>query len=165
MQTPDPVDPLTESVEAIFGRLMPPALSADSQGEIENMIDGLAGAEPEKIVPISSGGWIARWAAGGGIAAALGLLGALYMGDKTVQEPRNGALVQQMSSGLIVVSETDRVESVTDEGLKANPDGSTVRALRLKAVETNKVLDKESGIVVEIREPREELLLTPISEF
>ncbi|RYD18238.1 MAG: hypothetical protein EOP88_23285 [Verrucomicrobiaceae bacterium] len=152
-------------MEAILGRLMPPALSSDSHGEIENMIDDLAGVEPAKIVPISSGGWIARWAAGGGIAAALGLLGALYMGDKTVQEPRNGALVQQMSSNLIVVSETDRVESVTDEGLKANADGSAMRAVRLKAVETNKVLDKESGMIIEIREPREELLLTPITEF
>jgi hypothetical protein len=152
-------------MEAILGRLMPPALSGESQAEIENMIDGLAGAEPQKVVPISSGGWIARWAAGGGIAAALGLLGALYMGEKSVQEPRNGGLVQEMSSNLIVVSETDRVESVTDEGLKANPDGSTMRAVRLKAVETNKVLDKESGMIIEIREPREELLLTPINKF
>ncbi|RYD33457.1 MAG: hypothetical protein EOP85_20775 [Verrucomicrobiaceae bacterium] len=131
------------------------------------MIDDLAGEQPEtrKVVPISSGGWFVRWAAGGGIAAALGLLGALYMGDKTVQEPKSGALVQEMSSDLIVVSETDRVESVTDVGLKENADGSTVRALSVRVVETNQVLDKESGIVVEIREPREELLLTPISEF
>lgn len=165
MQTPDTVDPVTESVEAILARLMPPALSEDSQGEIENMIDGLAGAEPQKVVPISSAGWIARWSAGGGIAAAIGLLCALYLGDKSVPEPKSGALVEQMSSGFIVVSESDRVESMTDEGVKENADGSTMRALRLKAVETNQVLDKESGIVVEIREPREELLLTPINEF
>ena len=167
MHTPDPVDPLTESMESILGRLMPPAISGESQAEMEKMIDGLAGEPPQagNVIPISTGGWFARWAAGGGVAAALGLLGALYMGDKTVQEPRNGALVQEMSSGLIVVKETDRVESVTDVGLKQNADGSTVRVLRLKAVETNKVLDKESGIVVEIREPREELLLTPITEF
>lgn len=162
MQTPDPV---TDSVETILARLMPPALSGDSQSEIERMIDDLAGTEPQKVVPISSAGWIARWSAGGGIAAAIGLLCALYMGDKSLPEPKSGPLVQEMSSGLIVVSETDRVESMTDEGLKENADGSTVRALRLRAVETNKVLDKESGIVVEIREPREELLLTPISEF
>ncbi len=167
MQTPDPVDPLTESMEAILGRLMPPAISGESQAEMENMIDGLAGAEPEKekVVPISTGGWFARWAVGGGIAAALGLLGALYMGDGSVREPGNGGLVQEMSSGLIVVKETDHVESVTDEGLQENADGSTVRALRVKAVETNQVLDKKSGIVVEIHEPREEILLTPINEF
>lgn len=165
MQTPDTVDPVTESVEAILARLMPPALSEDIQTEIEKMIEELAGIEPPQVVPISSGGWIARWSAAGGIAAALGLLGALYLGDKTVREPRNGGLVQDMSAGLIVVSESNRVESMTDEGLKENADGSTMRALRLWGVETKQVLDKESGIVVEIREPREELLLTPISEF
>lgn len=167
MQTPDPVDPLTESMEAILGRLMPPALSEHSQMEIENVIDGLSGEQPVagKLVPVSSGAWITRWAAGGGIAAALGLLGALYMGDGSVQEPKNGQLVQEMSSGFIVVKETDRVESVTDEGLKENADGSTMRAVRLKAEETKQVLDEESGMIIEIREPREELLLTPINEF
>jgi hypothetical protein len=158
MQAPDPV-------ESILARLMPPALSENGQAEIEEMIDELAGPVPQQVVAISSGKWLARLSAGGGIAAAIGLLGALYLGDKTVPEPKQGAMVQEMASGLILVSESDRVESMTDEGLRENADGSAMRALRLKAVEKNQVLDEESGIVIEISEPREEILLTPVSEF
>jgi len=64
-----------------------------------------------------------------------------------------------------LISGSDRVESMTDEGWQESQDGSAMRALRLNAVEERSVRDQESGIVVKISEPREEILLIPISSF
>ncbi len=158
MQAPDPI-------ETILARLMPSALSVNSQLEIDEMIEGLAGPETPAVEAISPGKWLARWSVRGGIAAGIGLLGALYLGDTTVPEPKQGSLVQEMTSSLVLVSESDRVESMTNVGWKENADGSTMRALRIKAVGKNQILDEESGIVIEISEPREEILLTPVTEF
>jgi hypothetical protein len=40
-----------------------------------------------------------------------------------------------------------------------------MHALRLNVVEENSVMDEEPGIIVLISQPREELLLMPISSF
>ena len=63
--------------------------------------------------------------------------------------------------GFVLVSESDRIESMTDEGWQEDLDGSAMHALRLVAVEENNVRDEESGMVVRISEPREEILYTP----
>lgn len=156
MQAPDPV-------EAILARLMPPALSQDGQLEIEAMIDDLAGPEVQNLVPISSGKWLLSTLVGGGIAAAVaGLLALVPMID--------GFSTKQVSTankaplGFELVSESDRIESMTDEGW-LEQDGSAMHALRLMAVEENNVRDVESGMVVRISEPREEILYTPITAF
>jgi hypothetical protein len=145
---------------------MPPALSQDAQVEIDAMIDELAGPEAENVVEISSGRWLARMAIGGGIAAAIG---AMFAISPVFQSSENGkvavAAPVPSRSGLVLVSESDRIDSMTDEGWQENPDGSAMRALRLNAVEENNVRDEETGMEVLISEAREEILLMPISAF
>ncbi len=156
MQAPDPV-------ETILARLMPPAFSQDGQFEIEEMIDELAGPEPENVVGISSGRWQVRALIGGGIAAAIGALIAVLPLDPA---SRVAAVVPvPAASGLLLLSESDRIESMTDEGWQEDFNGLAMRAIRLNAVEENSVLDEESGMVVQISENREEVLLVPISAF
>ena len=159
MQAPDPI-------EKILARLMPTALSQNGQLEIEAMIDDLAGPETADVVLISAGKWHARYLVivGGGIAAAVaGLLALAPMigGFSTPQV----TVTSQNPSGFVLVSESDRIESMTDEGWQEDLDGSAMHALRLTAVEENNVRDEESGMVVRILEPREEILYTPISAF
>ena len=159
MQAPD-------SIETIMARLMPPALSQDCQFEIEAMIDDLAGAELANVTEISSGRWLVRCVIGGGIAAAIGALIAVV--PMIQGSPEAQVVVHQPareSSGFVLVSESDRIESMTDEGWQEDPDGSALHALRLNAIEENSVRDEESGMVVQISEPREEILLMPISAF
>jgi hypothetical protein len=154
MQAPDPV-------ETILARLMPAALSQNGQSEIDEMIDDLARPEVE---PISSGLWLGRWMIGGGIAAvAAGLLAALPLLETVSNNPSFAA--HQMPAGIVLVSESDRIGWMTDEGWQESADGSAMHALRVSAVEENKVRDEESGMVVQISEPREEIFLTPISAF
>jgi hypothetical protein len=156
MQAPDPI-------ETILARLMPPALSQDAQFEIDAMIDELAGPEAENVVGISSGRWLVRTVVGGGIAAALGAMFAIF----PMNSPSRVSTVLPMPavSELVLISESDRIDSMTDEGWQENPDGFAMRALRLNAVEENNVRDEETGMDVLISEAREEILLMPISAF
>jgi hypothetical protein len=155
MQAPDPI-------ETILARLMPTALSQDSQYEIEAMIDDLAGPEAENVVRISSGRWQVRSLVGGGIAAAVAVGFAIFPMLDGPAEPQVATI---SPAGFVLVSESDRIQSMTDEGWQEEPDGSTMHALRFNAIEENNVRDEESGMVVQISEPREEILLMPISAF
>lgn len=157
MQAPDPV-------EVIMARLMPTAISQDRQYEIEAMIDDLAG--PGNVVEISSVNWTMRSIIGGGIAAAFGALCAVFpLNESKFGSPAVAALPAESPSRLVLVSESDRVESMTDEGWREDAYGSAMHAVRLNVVEENQMRDEETGMVVRISEPREEFLLMPISSF
>lgn len=152
-----------DPIETILARLMPSALSQDAQFEIDAMIDELAGPEAENGGGISSGRWLVRTLIGGGLAAALGAMVAIFPMSSATRVAE--ILPMPAASGLVLISESDRIESMTDEGWQENSDGSAMRSLRLTAVEENEVRDEETGMVVQISEAREEVLLIPISAF
>lgn len=157
MQTPDPI-------ETVLARLMPPALSQNCQDDLESMIDELAG--PAELPRVSAIRHAGRWVLGGGIAAAVGALFAVFQFSDEPQAARSaGVPAVDPPSGLVLLSASDRVESMKDEGWQEDADGTALRALRLNVVEENQVRDEESGMKVRISEPREEVLLVPIREF
>ncbi len=154
MQAPDPI-------ETIMARLMPPALSQECQLEIETMIDDLAGSED--VVRIS---WLTRCVIGGGIAAAIGALCAVFPMIRGSADSQLALTSPAVSpSGLVFVSESERLESFADEGWREDSEGSAMHTVRFNAVQENNVRDKETGMLVRISEPREEILMMPISEF
>ncbi len=156
MQAPD-------SVETILARLMPPALSQDCQDELEAMIDDIAGPDVVEVSPVN---WTARWVIGGGIAAVFGGLCAVLSFYEPDSAPKVAKGLQKDSpSGLVLVSESDRIESMIDEGWREDANGAAIHAVRLSVVEENQLRDQETGMVVRISEPREEVLLMPIDSF
>ena len=147
------------SVETILARLMPPALSVSGQQEIEAMLDELAGPSPAEQTSTRPR-W--RWFVGSGIAAALAaVLTIPRLMEPAAPQAGTVATVPEF----LLVGESDRVESMADEGWREIPDGSAVRAMRVRVVEENSLFDEETGIVMQISQPREELLLMPISAF
>ncbi len=66
---------------------------------------------------------------------------------------------------LIYLSESDRVEAMSDEGLFVDSGGSAVRKLRVRVIEESQIRDEETGIVVMLTEPREEMYMVPVSTF
>jgi hypothetical protein len=54
---------------------------------------------------------------------------------------------------------------MSDEGWVADPDGSAMQAVRLRMVSEDVVRDEETGYTVTVSEPREEVLLMPVSDF
>ena len=144
------------SVETILARLMPPALSVKSQHDIEKMLDELAGrAESHEPADHS----LRRWIIGGGIAACLA---AVFTIPSLVTPP---AAVSVPPPEFLLVGESDRIESMTDEGWREVADGSAMRAMRVRVVEESSLFDEVTGIVMQVSQPREELLLMPISAF
>lgn len=160
MQTPDPI-------ETIMARLMPAALSQKGQFEIDAMIDDLAGPEAEKVVEISSKGWLVRGMIGCGIAAAIGALCAVVPMIHRSSQPLNANSTTSLPStgGLVVVSKSDRIVSMTDAGWRKDSEGSPMHAVRLKAVQESKVRDEATGMLVQISEPREEIMMMPVAEL
>lgn len=160
MHKPDPV-------ETILARLMPPALSEAGQRDIEAMLDALAGGSAQSTPAKTAGGtWIRRLLTGG--IAAAGVAAALIFPLASVPGPASWAArapAGEAAARLVLVGESDRVESMTDEGWQEDADGSTMRAMRLNVVEENSLLDEETGIVMQVSEPREEILLMPVSTF
>ncbi|MEO8615561.1 MAG: hypothetical protein ABI600_10495 [Luteolibacter sp.] len=151
-----------DAIEAALARLMPPALSEDCQFEIDAMLDELAGPEIEEVVEMPERS-SRRWITGSGIAAAAAGLLVIIPFLKTTPI-QTTAKVSVKTSGLVLVGESDRVESMTDEGWR-DSDGSAMHAVRLNVVAENSLRDEETGIVMQVSEPREELLLTPITAF
>lgn len=160
MQAPDPI-------EIILARLMPPPLSDEVQSEMEVMFDELSSGHHESMEHV--GDQLAprfsyRWLVGGGIAAAgVGLLAIAPIFRQAASFPIASAV--HTSAGFVLLSESDRIESMSDEGWHESLEGMAMRAFRVNAVAENRVRDEESGIVVKLSELREELVLTPISAF
>jgi hypothetical protein len=151
-----------DPIEAALARLMPPALSQDFQLDLEDMIDGLAGEESE---PISKPRPHTRWWIAGGVAAAVAGIAAVVPLMNSPMESFSSIVPASAASNLVLVSESDRIESMTDEGWQETWDGTAMHAVRLNVVEENSLRDEETGIVVQVSEPREEILLMPISAF
>lgn len=171
MQKPD-------SIEDILSRLMPPALSVEGQKSIEAIMDELAGKTGNSLAVVSSAPgkasvpvempspWFRRTLAGGIAAAVAGLAAlAIPMGQRPDQAQVAATATQESPPEFVLVSESDRIESSTDEGWVEDSDGMAMRALRLNVVEENSIRDEETGIVMQVSEPREEILLMPISAF
>lgn len=158
MHKPDPV-------ETILARLMPPGLSAQGQCDIETMLDELTGpvVETPSVRP-SSSPWFRRVIGGMGIAAA-GVAAAMIFPQESNPSPVAAAPYQESRPEFSLIGESDRIEYTTDEGWLEYSDGSTMRAMRLTVVEENSIMDEETGIVMQVSEPREEVLLMPVSAF
>lgn len=145
-----------DAVEAALGRLMPPAMRQDFQFELDEMIDGLAAETPVRQRP-------SRRLVAAGIAAAVVGLCAI----PTIVRPLNLAAVlpRELPLGAVVISQSGRIESMTDEGWQEDSDGFAMHAVRLDVIEENQLRDEETGMIVQISQPRQELLLSPISAF
>jgi hypothetical protein len=155
----------TDPIEAALARLMPPALSHNRQLDIEAMLDELAGSASREATEIP-GPKRNRWIIAAGIAAAVaGLLAVFPYPAGPALPSLASAPVAEKARGLVLVGESDRIESMTDEGWQEDSYGSAMHALRLSVVEENSLRDLETGIVVQISEPREEILLMPITAF
>lgn len=156
MHKPDPV-------ETILARLMPPALSEEGQRDIEAMLDDLAGTVAAVAPSSAVVSWPRRWVIGG--IAAAGVAAAMIFPMKPAAHPVASAVDQETPAEFQLVSESDRIESTSDEGWLEDADGSAMQALRLNVVEENNILDEETGILMTVSEPREEILLMPVSAF
>ena len=158
MHKPDPV-------ETILARLIPPALSEAGQHGIEAMLNELAATSAsDHFHNATRKRFKFRFIAGG--IAASGIAAVLIFSLMTPKSP----LLAKISTfeshpEFVLVGESDHVESMTDEGWQEDSDGTAMQAMRLSVVEENTLRDNQSGIEMQISEPREEMVLMPVTAF
>lgn len=151
-----------DPIEVVLARLMPTALSQGCQFEIEAMIDELAGPESKKVVKLTSKLETKHWQIGGGIAAAIAALCALFpMADRS--SGPNAIAVSPPEQ--VLLSKSDRVKASTNEGRRESPDGSAVQAFGVDTVLDCSVRDTASGMVVQVSQVSEDTLFVPVSTF
>ena len=160
--------PTPESIEAALARLMPPALSQAGRDAIESMLDELAAVAPLR----RRNPWPSRLAALTGAAAAVAATAAGVWALKPAElapvlasAPLAGQPAAAAAPGMILISQTESVEDLYDDGMLATPDGDAVQAVRSRVVGASRFLDEETGIEVTVSQPREELVLIPVSHF
>jgi hypothetical protein len=148
-------DPQGEMERALM-RLMPVALSDSAQAAMDARINELAGG----AVVRHDFSRMVKWLGGIAAAAAVGFF-ALSPGIR-----KTAALAETApDDGMLVLTESDRVENVRDEGLFVDAGGSAVRKMRVRVVGESRIRDRETGIEVTLTEPREEMYLVPVSTF
>lgn len=153
----------TNEIEAALARLMPPPMSEGAQGELDALIDELSGAcRDEVAIPPEAFPWKTL----GGIAAGiLVLAGGFAVSRQAVVPFVTSSQSTVIRPSMVLISESDRVQSIRDEGWSEQADGSTMHAVRLNLIEENRLMDRETGIVVHVSEPREEIFFTPVTAF
>lgn len=169
-------------VEAILGRLAAPQLSSEGTDRIHRMLDGLSGCQSVRPIPacpqsspaaaIQSPPPLSRSKAIASAAAAVALTALTFWSQTT--SSRHPVASSQPVAGdhpapsLWLVSESDRLESaesLCDENPTSDLDGSAMQTFRLELLEEDQWFDEETGIVMNVSVPREEIFLMPISAF
>ncbi|TAG11300.1 MAG: hypothetical protein EAZ42_01110 [Verrucomicrobia bacterium] len=161
MHKPDP----TAEIEALMSRLMPPSISKSSEESMHAMIDGLAKNLPSQPVPQTSNRKVQVAGISAAAAAVLGVLGlSIWMNGHAPA----GKIFQAQAAkppSMTLLAESDHIQSMTDDGLYQDANGSVMRALRMNVLEENRLQDQLTGIIVHISQPREEILYMPVSAF
>jgi hypothetical protein len=149
-----------DPIEAALARLMPVALSDSGERAIHETLDELAAD-----LPVNRGQTQRGWGIGLGIAAAA-VVGA-FAAWPSLQTPAPAVAVleEEITSPIEWISNSDRIESLQDEGRISGTDGDALQAVSVRVVAENTLSDRETGYTLRISEPREELVLMPVTSF
>lgn len=162
-----------QSIEDKLNRLVPPSVSEAGQGRLEETIDQLArvtphpDVEPGGVPADTTGNW--PWKA----TAALALLAVPAVMFKPGEAPSNPSLASNHPAAeawnnpvLVVLKTTNRIDGSEDDGLIIPDDGSIPHfRYRYHVTDEELVRDPETGTVITLRQPRQEVVTIPVTEF
>jgi len=150
-----------DPIEAALARLMPVAMSDSGERAIHETLDELAAG-----LPVNRWQTKREWGIGLGIAAAAILGGFVAWPSLRGSAPAVVAMQEETAASPVEwVANTDRIESLQDEGRISGTDGDALQAVSVRVVAENTLRDRETGYTLRISEPREELVLMPVTSF
>lgn len=164
-------DDLTTLESKLRRGLMPVALSDSATDAIHAMLDELSGTDVIAAgVPFPAVEKTAPWRAAAAVLAGLLAISAWFapsfLDSSTPRTASDTTLdLEDAAQNMQLVDESTHLAWVEDEGWLADPDGGALHAVRVRVVEENRLLDEETGIIVHVASPREEMLLMPVSTF
>lgn len=160
-----------ESIERALLRLVPSALSEEGRSFLEETIDELAAAsgpasrsygEASAVAGVRKVllGWFAL-----GMAASLALVIGLWQLGTGERSVGNDVLFVA-GPAMVLIEESSKILSAEEkQGLLADSDGSIHRAWWVEVVNEERFLDPQTGSEVRVVEPRDEMILMPVTAF
>jgi hypothetical protein len=154
-----------ETLEEIERRLQrsltPRGFSDEGMRAIDEMLDELAGETEHRSL---FNGRSLPWISG---SAAAGL--ALAFGLTWMNSPESPKAVGGISTGIgevsLVSEEQGVVAAEADERLLSDGDGNLMRAWHMQVVNRERFHDPQTGHEVTVVQPRDEMVLMPVSAF
>jgi len=167
------------SIEEKLAHLVPPALSQDGQCRMENMIDELAGVDiavdgkVDEMFYVNRRSWI--WKAAAAIVVlAVPVVMIQREEDQPVEDASlamvDDALVagfsEDLSSPMILLKSIKLIDGRENDGLIVPGDGTAPHyRYRYRVIDEKLVRDPESGVEITLRQPRQEVVTIPVTQF
>ena len=159
-----------EQIEAkLRQKLMPRGFSESGALAMDELIDSLAGECVDDGADLEVSGRVWDWKRGAKAAAIL--LGAGVLAWWSLPESRlaDEVALTPISSEIpevALISESQGVLSATeDEHLHSDESGRLMRGWHLEVLNEERFEDLSTGLVVTVIQPREELVLFPVTSF
>lgn len=156
------------SIEEKLAQLVPPALSDEGQRKLEDLIDDLSGAHedpaqtnartlPQGLV------WVT-------VAAVLLLSASIVLVQSTFSPEEKTTITPLNDHGgiqeMVVLTSTKLIDGRENDGLIVPSDGTAPHyRYRYHVIDEEQVKDPDSGIIITLRQPRQEILTIPITQF
>ena len=157
------------SIEEKLARLIPPALSEEGQTSMEDLIDELAGVEADDHSGMSSKPWLWK------VAAAVAILAVPVVmiqqrGDSPAMDTSLARLdtdvTLDVSPEMMLLKSIKMIDARENDGLIVPNDGSAPHyRYRYRVIDEEVVKDPETGVVITLRQPRQEIVTIPVTQF
>ncbi|BDS05679.1 hypothetical protein NT6N_07190 [Oceaniferula spumae] len=156
------------ALEDRLRNLVPPAVSQEGQQRLEDTVDQLAGLSAENDEVSEPAFFMRRpWQ----VAAAITLTGTLawtvYSHHHiSTFDPSLAASIPEPRSEMVLLTSTNRIDIRQDDGLIVPEDGSAPHyRYRYHVTDEARVRDPKTGTIVTLRQPREEIVTVPVTQF
>jgi hypothetical protein len=152
-----------EDIEKALFRLMPAAFSKEGQRSLDELVDSLAAGETVVKMPRKS---VWPWVGGIGAAAAAVVVALNFSATRpAASELAVAPVPAAKQGGIVLIQQTERVETAVPEDWMSETDGVAHRAWRVRVVDEERLRDLETGYEVLVSRPREEVILMPVTAF
>lgn len=164
----------SNSIEAKLEALLPPALSEQGLKDMEAQIDDLAGVQASDSLASVEFPWTSwAWKA---VAVIVVLLVAIVMVNQDADVDRDTTvavvdseaifLAQLNQPEMVLLKSTKLVDGRESDGLIVPANGTAPHfRYRYRVVDEEQVRDPMTGTVITLRQPRQEVITIPVTEF
>lgn len=161
-----------QSIEDKLSRMLPPSISEEGQARLEETIDQLAGHDTGLELADEYASNKPRkhhwaWKA----AAAITLLAVPTVMVQLKTDSLDALLSTSSrnlssTSELVVLKSTNRIDGREDDGLIIPDNGSSpYYRYRYHVTDEEQVRDAKTGTIITLRQPRQEVVTIPVTQF
>ena len=162
-----------KSIEEKLQRLVPPALSEDGQERMEETIDQLAGVSEESRER-STKPFFFQVLLNGKVAALVAALlfpavmiyALVNREDDTSLAVNDPQITPGVPAQMVLLRSSNVIDGRENDGLIVPSDGTAPHyRFRYRIVDEAQVQDPETGTVITLRQPRQEVVTIPVTQF